>query len=113
MNYLIFAGLLFVAVTANYFLRFDVDARQKGESLRDWKAKATYPKSFVHALEAFALMMFSATLGIHTIAAALIVFAGMLAFEWSQRFVDWMDVIANAVGILVAIGLPVVIGAVL
>jgi hypothetical protein len=103
VNYIILAGLLLALIAANYFLRFDVDTRQKGEPMRDWKAKATYPKSYLHALQAFALMMVAFALAVHVVPAALIVFAGLLAFEWSQGFLDWQDVIANGVGIVAAV----------
>ena len=106
MRYLVFAGLLLAIVAANYWLRFDVDERAKGEPLRDWKAKATYPKSYLHALQAFALMMIAAMFGLHTILAVVIVFGALLAFEYSQGFLDWMDVAANGAGIVVAVLLP-------
>lgn len=105
-RYLVFVGLLAAIVALNWFLRFDVDERAKGEPLREWKAKATYPKSFVHGLVAFGLTMTGLVLGLHTLAVIVIVFGVLLAFEYSQRFLDWFDVLANGIGIAVAVLLP-------
>jgi hypothetical protein len=106
MRYVIFAVLMLAVLAANWFLRFDVDSRPEGTPQREWKAQAAYPKSYLHALQAFALMLVAMfAVGIPTIIAAVAVFVVLLGWEFTQRYLDWMDVAANGAGILLAVAL--------
>lgn len=105
MNYIVFIVALAAIALVNWKFRIDIDERPKGTPRRAWGAKAAFHKSLFHAIAAYALMLTAFALQLHVIAAAVIVFAGLLAFEYTQAYVDWVDIAANAAGIVAAVAL--------
>lgn len=98
-------------LVANYFLRFDADDRAKGAPHRPLWAKAAYPKSYVHALTAFSLMLLFMLAAAPWVLAAAAVFVLLLGWEWTSGYIDWLDVAANAAGIVGAVLAVLVFGA--
>ena len=107
MRTVIFLVLLVAVIVANKFLRFDVDERPKDSPQRALWAKAAYPKSYLHALQAFTLVLAAVFLAaMPIIVAAPIVFFALAIFEWSQSkdgFIDWIDIGANGAGVVAAV----------
>lgn len=104
MRTVIFLVLLVAVIVANKFLRFDVDERPAGSPKRSLWAKAAYPKSYVHALQAFTLTMIAVFLAAMPIVVAVpVVFFALAIFEWTQGYVDYLDIAANGVGVVAAV----------
>ncbi len=111
MRTVIFLVLLVAVIVANKYLRFDVDERPQDSPKRKLWAKAAYPKSYLHGLQAFTLMMIAVFLAaMPTVVAVPIVFFALALFEWTQGYIDWLDIAANGAGIVAAVALVYLAG---
>lgn len=96
--YIISIILAIIVCVSNKIWKFDPDIGGYTPSLRD---KALYPKFYVHSVSgsllAFALIHF----GISILISLPMIFGFGLLYEWSQGFINYLDIVAELYGWLV------------
>lgn len=96
----VIAAAVAVAVVALNFTRHvDADA---GGYRPQWRNRASYPKAYVHGVSGFAAALAVAVFTGQPAAALLIVAAGAVLWEFSQGFVNLLDIAAGVGGALAA-----------
>jgi len=98
----LFALLCALVVAANAKYHFDPDI---GGYKPEWKNKAAYPKAFVHAVVAFAIVLALPHVPINPLHGSIILAIFLVPWELGQGFINWKDIIAGLVGISLALAL--------
>lgn len=96
----IFIALAIIVCLINKKWKFDPDAGEYTPSIKD---KAQYPKFYVHSVSACLITIGMMLFGVnHPLALGLIAGFGVM-YELSQGFVNWLDIVADITGGLVAL----------
>lgn len=92
---LLFAAVALVLILLNRWKPYDPSV---GETKPKWTDKATYPKAYVHFIGGYAGAAFLWQMGLPPVWILGILFPAAVAYEWSQRFFNGLDIIAGWAG---------------
>lgn len=96
---LVFLFLIVLAIFWNRFWPYDPSIGETHPKITD---EATYPKFYVHAISGFALAMLMHHAGVPLLWIGILMFIATIGYEWSQRFINALDILAGLFGALIA-----------
>lgn len=90
-----------LVVGLNRLTGFD---RSIGETHPHITDRALYPKFYVHWVTAVTISWFMWMCGLTTVEIVALMLIAIPAYEWSQRFFNYLDILAGAIGVATALG---------
>jgi hypothetical protein len=93
----IFFIIILSIVLLNRMIGFDMSIGETKPKITD---KATYLKFYVHWVTACTITWFMWMTGLSLIEIAALMIIAIPLYEWSQKFINKLDMLAGAVGII-------------